>query len=526
MKDAYEIPHYRDFKEMILTLAAKNPKDTAFSFFRKNDRIDIDFETVKRDTFALGSYFLSIGLSDAGIALYAENSYEWIITYFAAVISGNTIVPLDKELKPEEAATLFNSCNADMLVYSSKKSDLAEVLSENLKHSLCLDNFKDAVQKGALLISETKIMDIEPDLEKPCTLIFTSGTTGTPKCVMLCQRNLMADAINSIETLYFPKGTVCFLPLNHTFGMMACILAQFYMAFPVFINGGLKYIMRDIQEAKPGHISVVPLFIENFYKNIWKNARKSGKEKTLKNMVKVSNGLRKVGIDLRRKFFKSIIDGFGGNLEMLISGGAPISPALVKGFDELGIEIVNGFGITECSPIVTLCAPQNYTPGCIGVPVKRTQVKTINNNEDGEGEICVKGDIVMLGYYNNPEANENVFEDGWFKTGDIGKIDENGLVYITGRKKNLILLDNGKNVYPEELEYLIGRIDGVTEVLVYSEDDAITAEIYAEEIDKKDAITEEIKSKLNPSIAQYKQIRKIKFRATEFEKTSTKKIKR
>jgi len=526
MKPGYEIPHYKDLKETVLSVAKNNPNQTAFSFFRDTKRIDVSFDAFKNDVFSLGSYFLSIGLFDHKIALYAENSYEWIVTYYATVISGNAIVPLDKELKPEEASVLYKACGADMLVYSNKKSELAEQLSENLPHSLCLDNFSSAIQKGASLIGDTKIMEVESDLEKPCTYIFTSGTTGTPKCVMLCQRNIMADTINSVETLYFPKGTVCVLPLNHTFGMTACIFCQFYLGFPVFINGGLKSILRDINEAKPGHISVVPLFIENFYKSIWKNAKKSGKEKALKNLIKVSNALRKVGIDLRRKLFKSIIDGFGGNLEMLISGGAPISPALVKGFDDFGIEIAIGFGITECSPIVTLCTSDIYTPGCVGIPIKKTQVKANNTNEDGEGELCVKGDIVMLGYYNNPEANAAVFDDGWFLTGDIGKVDEKGLVYITGRKKNLILLDNGKNVYPEELEYLVGSVDGVTEVLVYSEENMITAEIYAEDMSKKDYITKEIKNTVNPSIAKYKQINKIKFRGTEFEKTTTKKIKR
>ena len=521
-----EIEHYKDIRDMVIKVAQKQPNDLAFHYFEGDGKVSVTFEQVKNDVFALGSYFCSLGLDDARIALYAENSYEWIVTYFAAIVSNNVIVPLDKELKPSEAAALFDACGAETLIYSSKKKELAEILSEKLKHSLCLDNFKDAVSKGESLVSETGIEGFESDMEKPCTLIFTSGTTGVPKCAMLCQRNLMSDMILSIESLVFPKGTVCVLPLNHTFGMMACVLCQFYCGFPVFINGGLKYILRDINEAKPGHISVVPLFVESFYKSIWKNAKKSGKEKALKNMIKVSNGLRKVGIDLRRKFFKSVIDAFGGNLEMIITGGAPIPDELILGFDDLGIRVVNGFGITECSPIVSLSMLKGNKLGSIGKPIKNVEMKVINANEDGEGELCVKGDIVMLGYYNNPEANAQVFKDGWFLTGDVGRIDEDGFVFITGRKKNIIILENGKNVYPEELEYLIGRIEGVTEVLVYAEDGQITAEIYAEDMSQKDKITDEIKNTLNPSIAQYKQIHKIKFRAGEFEKTTTKKIKR
>lgn len=523
-KRGYEIPHYRDLKEMLIKNAERFSDETAFQYFKGNNTVAVSFKQTADDAFSLASYFAGLGLSDSKIALYAENSYEWIITYFAAIISNNSIVPLDKELKPAEAASLFNACSAETLIYSSKKAELAELLQDNLKHSLCLDNFTEALEKGKA--NDINVADFELDLEKPCIFIFTSGTTGVPKCAMLCQRNIMSDMILSIESLKFPKGTVCVLPLNHTFGMMACVLCQFYCGFPVFINGGLKYILRDINEAKPGHISVVPLFVESFYKSIWKNAKKSGKDKLLKKMIKVSNGLRKVGIDLRRKFFKSVIDAFGGNLEMIITGGAPIPDELILGFDDLGIRVVNGFGITECSPIVSLSLLEGNKLGSIGKPIKDVEMKVINKNEDGEGELCVKGDIVMLGYYNNSEATAAVFDDGWFLTGDVGRIDEDGFVFITGRKKNIIILENGKNVYPEELEYLIGRIEGVTEALVYAEDGFITAEIYAEDMSFKDKISDTIKNELNASVAQYKQIHKIKFRDEEFEKTTTKKIKR
>lgn len=522
----YKIPHVRDFREMVNLIGNTYADKTCFHYFKGNDIITVTFRQFRDDVFALGSYFYSIGLKDSKIVLYAENSYQWIVTYFAAVVGGNVIVPLDKELKPEEAATLFRACSADMLVYSEKKSELAEVLGEELAHSLCLANFADAVKKGAPLVSTCGITENPIDVEKVSTIIYTSGTTGSPKGVMLSQRNLISDMILSIESMWFPEGSVCVLPLNHTFGMMACVLCQIYCGFPVFINGGLKYVLRDIKAAKPGHVSVVPLFVENFYKGIWKNARKSGKEKALKKLIKVSNALRKAGIDMRKTFFKSVIDAFGGNLEMLITGGAPIPEELINGFDDFGIKVINGFGITECSPIVALSKYYGNKPGSVGLPIKSVQVKTINNNEDGEGELCVKGDIVMMGYYNNPDANAEVFHDGWFNTGDIGKIDEDGFVFITGRKKNLIILDNGKNVYPEELEYLIGRIEGVTEVLVYAEDNFITAEIFAEDMSQKDKITDEIKTKLNSSVAAYKQIHKIKFRDTEFPKTTTKKIKR
>lgn len=525
-RELYNVAHVQNFREMMTHIGEKFAEDTAFEYFRDGTKVSVNYSRFKRDVFALGSYFYSLGLKNAKIALCGENSYEWIVTYLATVVGGNTIVPLDKELKPAEANILLEASGAEMLVYSQKKTELADMAGEQVQHKLCLTDFASATAKGSELVSSCGILDNEIDVEKACTIIYTSGTTGNPKGVMLSQRNLISNMILSIESMWFPKGTVCVLPLHHTFGMMASVLCQLHCGSPIFVNDNLKYVLRDIKEAKPGHVSVVPLFVESFYKGIWKNAKKSGKDKALKALIKTSNAMRKVGIDMRKTLFKSVIEAFGGNLEMLITGGAPISDELIKGFDDIGVKIINGYGITECSPIVSLSKYDGNKSGSVGMPIKTVQVKTINNNEDGEGEICVKGDIVMMGYYNNPEANAEVFVDGWFNTGDLGKVDEDGFVFITGRKKNLIILDNGKNVYPEELEYLIGKIDGVTEVLVYAEGEYITAEIYAEDMSKKDYITAEIKDNLNSSIASYKQIRKIKFRAGEFEKTTTKKIKR
>lgn len=525
-REIQTVERVQNFKEMVNLIGDKFAEEKAFEYFRDGTKVAVTFARFKRDVFALGSYFYSLGLKNTKIALCGENSYEWVVTYLASAVGGNTLVPLDKELKPAEANVLLEASGAQMLVYSAKKTELAEIAGEQVKHKLCMTDFAKAYEDGGAVVDSCGIMENEIDAEKVSVIIYTSGTTGNPKGVMLSQKNLISDMILSIESMWFPKGTVCVLPLHHTFGMMASVLCQLYCGFPVFMNDNLKYVLRDIKEAKPGHVSVVPLFLESFYKGIWKNAKKSGKDKALKALIKASNGMRKVGIDMRKTLFKSVIDGFGGNLEMLIAGGAPISEDLIKGFDDFGIKIINGYGITECSPIVSLSKYDGNKPNSVGLPIKNVQVKTINNNEDGEGEICVKGDIVMMGYYNNPEANAEVFVDGWFNTGDLGRVDEDGFVFITGRKKNLIILDNGKNVYPEELEYLIGKIDGVTEVLVYAEDEFITAEIYAEDMSKKDAITNEIKNNLNGSIASYKQIRKIKFRAGEFEKTTTKKIKR
>ena len=324
----------RDLKEMVTHNSKKFGEKAAFEYAGKDGKISKSFIQLEKDVFALGSYFYSIGMKDAKIVLYSENSYEWIVTYLAAVCGGNTIVPLDKELKPAEAAVLVRACSADMIVHSKKKANLLDEFEDGeIKATLCLDDFAAACEKGAE--DTTEFANHKIDVEKCCSIIYTSGTTGNPKGVMLCQRNLVTNMIRSMETLKFPvgtpehpKGTLAVLPLNHTFGMMATVLCQIHSGVTVYINAGLKYVLQDIKISKPGHVSVVPLFVESFYKGIWKNAKKSGKDKILKVMIKVSNALRKVGIDLRKQLFKSVIDGFGGNLEMISTGGAPMPDEL------------------------------------------------------------------------------------------------------------------------------------------------------------------------------------------------------
>lgn len=522
------IDDFTDIKDMLFKNAAIYAGNEIIRYEKDGKKVAVTFKQLKADIDALGTYFHLFNLNGGkNIALVGENSYEWIITYFAAVAGGNRIVPLDKELTDDELKVLIKSGECEMVVHSEKKETLVPFCdSERIRH-LCFNGFENAIKIGenALSAGNRNFLDKPMNIDECCAIIFTSGTTGTPKGVMLSQRNLMCDAKHSLETLKFPKGTVNILPLNHTFGFMANILTQLWVGYPVYINRGLRYIMRDIQEAKPGHLSVVPLFLDKFYKTIWKTAEKQGKAKMLKKTIAASNALRKVGIDMRKTLFKPVLSAFGGNLEMLISGGAPLDEALVKGFDDLGITVINGFGITECSPIVAITRDCWIKKGSVGLPIPTVHVKIDNPDENGEGEIMIKGDIVMLGYYNDPEKTAEVTENGWFRTGDIGSVDEDGFLYVTGRMKNLILLDNGKNVYPEELEAALGRIENVDEVLVYDENSLITAEIYTETPDAKEQIKKDV-TEFNKTIAAYKQIRKIKFRSAEFEKTTTKKIKR
>ncbi len=528
----YDAPMIKSLKHLIEYAAENYAESPAFTFERDGEDITVDFIQLKNDIYALGTYFYSLGLKDGDkIAVMGENSYEWVITYFAATNGSNVIVPIDKELGAPEVANLIKSSEAKALIYSDAKKkiiDEAKADMPTIEHYIPMCNFGDVIAKGSEMIDagDDSFEKNEIDLEALCTIIYTSGTTGEPKGVMLNQRNLTFDMVNSCRNFLEPAGTVVVLPLHHTFGFMAGILCQIHRGYPVYINSNLKNVLKDIQKAKPYHISVVPLFVETFYKSLWRTVRKQGKENLLKTMIKISNVLRKVGIDLRRVLFKSVKQGFGGNLEMIIAGGAPLDLKYAKGFEDLGIALINGYGITECSPIVSLDRNKKYLFGAAGVPVPGTEVKIYNPNEDGEGEIIVKGDHVMMGYYNNPEATEAAFVDGWFRTGDIGTIDKNGFVHITGRIKNIIILSNGKNVYPEEIETVVlQKVEGVTEIVVYGEDDVICAEIYTETPEEQERIKKDVQA-LNATLPPMKQIKRIHFRDTEFEKTTTKKIKR
>jgi long-chain acyl-CoA synthetase len=309
----------------------------------------------------------------------------------------------------------------------------------------------------------------------------------------------------------------------------------------VYISGGLRYITKELTEQKPEHLILVPLYLETFYRKIWANIKNQGKEKLIKNMIKLSNGMCRVGIDLRKKIFSQVRAAFGGEIKMIISGGAPINPEILDFFRAMGITTLNGYGITECAPIVAANVSRNIVPGSIGNAIDCDEIKILEPNEDGEGEICVKGPNVMIGYYNDPEATAEAFtEDGFFRTGDYGKMREDGTIFITGRKKNLIILSNGKNVYPEEIEKDLIAVPGILDIVVYEGQskrglahNAIVAEIFPDEDYVKANGIEDIKAHLKPFIddynknaVPYKKIGVLKIRTTPFPKNTLRKITR
>lgn len=511
----YSVPEVRDMKDLIDYCAASYGDKTAIWFRKRGDVIKISFKQLKKDVDSLGTYLYSIGMRDKHIAILGENSYEWIVAYFAVVNGGNTVVPLDKENDSDGINMLVHKADVDMIIHSNSYKEEAE--STGLK-LLNMKTMKECIGKGTQLISngDTDFLDCSIDPCKMCAIVFTSGTTGNPKGVMLSHRSLVKDAIRSAQNLYAPEGTVAILPLYHAFGWMACVLDQLVLGHGIYVCTSLKRVMEDIKFAAPRHVSIVPLLVSAIYNGIWDNAKKEGKEKKLRSVVKASNALRKIGIDLRRKMFKQIYDGFGGNLEMIISGGSGIDEKYIKGFDDLGIKLTNGYGITELSPIVATMRNKHFAIGSVGCVNPGTECRI------ADGEVQLKGETLFLGYYEDEAATKEAFDGEWFKTGDLGYLDEDGLLYITGRAKNLIILSNGKNVSPEELESkLCEKIPEIKEVLVYGEDDQITAEIYTES--DRNIIQEKILT-MNRSQPSYKEITKVKFRNTEFPKTTTKKI--
>ena len=517
----YSVAEPADLKELVNFCSAEFAEKTAFHYMDNEIEVKKSFTQLKKDIEAYGTYLYSLGLRNSHIALIGDNCYEWIVAYFATVNGGNVVIPIDKQLPVEDIEKLLKKSDASAILYTHAYSKVTGI--EGVEH-IALDSFSDAAAKGKALIEagNSEFTDYKIDSKKMCAIVFTSGTTSEPKGVMLNQHNLMRDAIISSQNLLVPEGTVCILPLYHTFGFMAGVLCQMLKGYPVFLNNNLRRVIDDIKIARPRHVAVVPMLLKVFYKQIWGNIRKSGKEKLFKTMIKVSNALLKVNIDVRRKLFGKVIEAFGGRLEMLITGGSPIDEKLVQGFEEIGIKIVNGYGITECSPIVATMRNEHFAPASVGAIQPGLEARVV------DGEIQLKGETVFSGYYKDPEATAAAFDGEWFKTGDLGEIDKDGLLYITGRLKNLIILSNGKNVAPEELETkLLENVEEINEVVVYAENDRIAAEIYPnEEGEKTKSIIKSKILELNRNMPSFKQIAITKFRNTEFPKTTTKKIKR
>ncbi len=527
----------------------------AYSFRKKPTDKEIvkkTFNELRDDVRALTTEFISRGYSGKHAVVIGKMSYEWVLLYFSLLSAGAVIVPLDRDWLASDLADTASRAEVDYLFIDNDIADKAEaivaasekpvetVLISYTEEGECVDSLLLAGQARFAESSEAYFNN-EIDRDKMSILVFTSGTTGKGKGVMLTQRAVLSDMADSIQYIDFSNKSVSVLPPHHTFGSSVMIVGHASIGAEIYISAGLRYVQRELKEQKPGHLVLVPLYLETFYRRIQANIREQGKEKLVRRMMKISNFLLKIGIDIRKKVFAQIRDAFGGEVKTIISGGAALNNEIVDFFNGVGITTLNGYGITECAPIIAVNHSKKNRPGSVGPVLDIDTVKISEPNEDGEGEICVKGSNVMLGYYKNEEATREAFDsEGYFLTGDYGKIGKDGGLYITGRKKNLIILSNGKNVYPEEIENELIAVPGVIDIVVYEgqsrrgmEHNAIVAEIYPDyDFVEKNGI-EDVKAYLQPFVNEYnrtavpyKKIAILKVRTEEFPKNTLRKIMR
>ena len=563
----YKTTFIEDMRSLVEEAAQNFSDSTAISYkenYWDKEVRKVTFNQWRDDVRNLGTALIAKGLREETIAIVGENSYGWCCSFFGVMAIGSVTVPVDKELPVEDINGIVTTTGCKALIFGkTAEAKIKELLKQGELKSVVLlvsvapESSLEAAEVGGKTLTTLEALqnegarlykegdnsyyDYKIDVNKLASIVFTSGTTGKGKGVMLSQANIGLDMTLGMYNFDITRKTLHVLPPHHTFGSTVNYVGHLSQGCEVYISSGLKHVSDEIREQQPTHLILVPAFLEVMNRKIWTTARKTGKEGLLKMMMKVSDALRKVGIDLRKKLFASVLSSFGGKLELVICGGAKLDEDIINTFDSLGITILNGYGITECAPLISANRNKYRKPGSVGTPILACRVKIDNPDENGEGEICVKGPNVMLGYYNNPEATAEVFDkDGFFHTGDYGKLDEEGWIYITGRKKNLIILSNGKNVYPEEIEADLQKVEGVNEVVVYAGESRvqkdkiiIVAEIFPDaDLLKDKGITDmqkyfedQVKT-LNAKMPSYKAVKCVKLRDVEFQKNTSRKITR
>ena len=561
-----DVPHAKTLRAIAKFNAVKRPDKAAFKYLNSSKEIvEVSYREYSENIENMISALKAGGFEGKRIALIGETCPEWLESYFAIISAGAVAIPFDKELAYEQIRGFLDIAEAHGIIMSPKYSQKYEELKaagvfENLELVVRIDDgtewtvedeklvkFSDFVKKGEGLERESDADIMRKQSRGDMSImLFTSGTTGTSKCVMLSERNQVSCVQSAVRATDFYEydELLSVLPIHHTYELTINVAIQ-SLGATVCINDSLKNVVKNLKIFKPTGIVIVPLFATTFQKKIMDEVKKKGKETSLKVGMAASNAIRSVGFDMRRKLFSEILSAFGGNLKKIICGGAAMNPDLMKFFENLGITLCEGYGITECSPLIAVNPYYARKKGSVGPACDcceaRIDAEEIDENGNLTGEIQVRGENVMLGYYKNPEANAEVFtEDGWFRTGDIGHMDKDGYLYITGRCKSVIVLENGKNVFPEEIEEYLEEITEIAECVVVGrkkeggEEVVLTAVVYPDfnayekNTDISD-IASDIKSKvtaLNKKLPSFKQIRNIEIRKNEFEKTTTRKIKR
>ena len=560
-KPIHEFVEYTDLKDMLKKSGEKYGDRPAYVFRTEEEGKfrEITHKEFRDEINALGTKLIDMGLKDKRIAVISENRYEWGVDYLAVAAGTGVIVPLDKALPDNEIESLIIRSEVEAIFYSKKYDEVMNRIREQkntkLQYFISMDldkeengvkSQKELTKEGRKLLEEgnREFLDSKIDNEKMGIMLFTSGTTAMSKAVMLSHKNICSNLqdITAVIKLTPEDRFLSFLPLHHTFECTVGFLYPISTGGSIAFCDGIRHIAENIKEYKITAMISVPILYEAMYKKVMKAIEKKGKLETVKKGVKISNFLLKFGIDIRKKLFKEIHDTFGGKLRLFVSGGAALDPDTEKGFNELGITMYQGYGLTESSPVIAAEDDKYRRIGSIGKALPSLDVKIDNPDEDGVGELLAKGPSMMLGYYNNEEATKETLKDGWLYTGDLARIDKDGFIFISGRKKFVIVLKNGKNIFPEELEALINKIEGVKESFVYGrpEDDGdykIDAKIVydkenAEEIfgttdenEIKEKIWQEVK-KVNKTMPAYKYIREIRITDKELIKTTTQKVKR
>ena len=551
-----ESAEYVNMRELVEITCEKFREQTAYSYRinpRDKQSVKVSFEKLREDVRALGTAFISRGYTGKHIAVTGKLSYQWIVTYYALIASGAVIVPLDAEWEGADLANTVAFAECAALISDREMSAKSDVIlaEANINDHILLcgteedgkETWQSLVDLGSKKIAEGDDSyfenDIDPD--KLSLIVFTSGTTGKGKGVMLTQHMILSDIAEGLKYVQVSPKSISLLPLHHTFGSTVNLLGQLIGGVEVYLSSGIRYVLKELKAEKPTHLILVPLYLETFHRKIMANIKEQGKEKLVKNMMTVSNNLRKIGVDKRRTFFKTILDAFGGELQFVISGGAPITQQLIDDFDAWGVTVINGYGITECSPLISVNRNKYQVKGSVGLVLPCDEIKIADPNDNGEGEIRVKGPNVMLGYYKEPQATMEAFDsEGYFRTGDFGRIDEQGALYITGRLKNLIILSNGKNVYPEEIEKVFSGIPGVQDAVVYEgkskrglEFNSIVLEVFpdaeyckANNLEDMRAYLQKFVDDYNRTAVSYKKVGLLKIRKEDFPKNTLRKIQR
>lgn len=561
----YEVRDVENLRELIDGSVERFSQRPAFMVKDKTKGkfVSISYKKMQEDIRSLGTSLINLGLRGRKIAVIGENSYYWAISYFAIANGVGVVVPIDRELKEKEVANLLKRAEVSAVIYSKKmKKVMDEVLEDReLRKTLTypiqmdLSDDEDGIISLRRLLShgmdlldngDRKYLDVEVDSDALAVLLFTSGTTGLAKGVMLSHRNIVSNTVNMSKYVKIIDGGVglSVLPMHHTYEMTCHVITGLYQGMSIAICEGLKYIQKNLVEAQVNVMLAVPLIFEMMHKKIFSKAKESGKDKTLRRMMNISRKFKLYNKgNITRRLFSNVHNVTGGKISQFIAGGAAINPQVIEDYEAMGFPIFQGYGMTECSPIIAVNKDRYSKAAAAGLPLPGTEVKIYNPDEKGIGEIICRGPSVMLGYYRDDDATREALRNGWLHTGDYGYFDQDGFLYVSGRKKSVIITKNGKNIFPEEVEFYLTESEYIEEALVHgidglrNDDVIIKAEIFPNyplfenenpEVSEEDIEEKigEIIEKINDTVPKYKRIKRYYIRKTEFEKTTTKKIKR